>query len=91
LLATCPESSLRDGPRAVESAQRACELTQDRQARTIITLGAAFACAGRFEPACAQTQCAIVLATTAGENDLVSRSQILLELFRQRRSYVDSN
>ena len=91
LLATCPEPSLRDGPNAIVYAQRACELTQDHQARTIITLGAAFACDGRFEQACAQMKQATVLASAAGENDLTTRSQTLLELFGQRRAYVDSN
>ena len=81
LLATSPVPSLREGGRATESAQRACERTQNHQARTIITLSAALARAGRFEAASVHAQRAIALASAAKENDLVSRGQILLELF----------
>lgn len=91
LLATCPESSLRNAAAAVAYAQRACSLTQNRQARTIITLSAALAGDGRFESACVQAQQVIHLASAADENDLVSRGQVLLELFRQRRAFIDAN
>jgi tetratricopeptide (TPR) repeat protein len=48
VLATCSESKLRDGARAVESATRACELTRWKSPRPLATLAAAFAEKGDF-------------------------------------------
>ena len=50
-LATCPESKLRDGAKAVDSATRACELTRWKSSRPLATLAAAFAEKGDFEGA----------------------------------------
>jgi tetratricopeptide (TPR) repeat protein len=47
-LATCSEAKLRDGAKAVESATRACELTQWKSPRPLATLAAAFAEKGDF-------------------------------------------
>ncbi len=55
ILATCSETKLRDGPRAVELGTRACELTQWKSPRPLATLAAAFAEKGDF-PAAAQMQ-----------------------------------
>jgi formylglycine-generating enzyme required for sulfatase activity len=51
LLATCPDPSLRDGKRAVESAKRACELSGWKYAHCLDTLAAAFAELGDFAQA----------------------------------------
>jgi tetratricopeptide (TPR) repeat protein len=48
VLATCSEPKLRDGTKAVESATRACELTQWKSPRPLATLAAAFAEKGDF-------------------------------------------
>jgi tetratricopeptide (TPR) repeat protein len=47
-LATCAEPKLRDGVKAVESATRACELTQWKSPRPLATLAAAFAEKGDY-------------------------------------------
>jgi tetratricopeptide (TPR) repeat protein len=47
-LATCSDAKLRDGSKAVESATRACELTQWKSPRPLATLAAAFAEKGDF-------------------------------------------
>ena len=46
--ATCPDEKYRDGKRAVESATKACELSEWKTANSIGTLAAAHAEAGDF-------------------------------------------
>lgn len=89
LLATCPEPAYRDGARAVELARRACELTQDRQARSLMTLGAALARDGRFAEACAQTEQAMAFAAACEEKDLHARAEQLLSEFKLRSAHAD--
>jgi len=48
LRATCPNERYRDGKRAVESATRACELTDWKEAYLLDTLAAAYAECGDF-------------------------------------------
>lgn len=43
VLAVCPNADLRDGPRAVELATRACEATQEKDRMALETLAAAYA------------------------------------------------
>ncbi|MCG8449139.1 MAG: tetratricopeptide repeat protein [Pirellulales bacterium] len=51
VLATSPESELRNGPRAVELATKACQLTEHKLPHILSTLAAAFAESGDFETA----------------------------------------
>jgi tetratricopeptide (TPR) repeat protein len=51
LLATCPQDDLRDGPRALEEAQLACELSDWKESYCLGTLAAAYAEVGRFDEA----------------------------------------
>ncbi len=51
LLATCPEDRQRDGKKAQELAQKACELTHWQNAGFVDTLAAACAAAGQFADA----------------------------------------
>ena len=51
LLATCPQAALRDGRKAVEFANKACELTQWKNPDSADTLAAAYAEAGDFPQA----------------------------------------
>jgi cytochrome c-type biogenesis protein CcmH/NrfG len=53
LLSTSPEDELRDGPRALEYAHRACELTHHESAAYLDTLAAARPECGRFDEAVA--------------------------------------
>ena len=52
-LATSEVAELRDGARAVELAERACELTHYRETMMVGTLASAYAEAGRFDDAIA--------------------------------------
>ena len=87
LLATCSEPTMRDGPEAVRLAERACRLTDFRQAQTVSILAAAYAEAGRFADAAATAQEAIDLATTAGAAHFAATNRRLLGLYRSGRAY----
>jgi hypothetical protein len=51
LWVTCPDVRYRNPKKAVESATKACELTQSQEAYDLGTLAAAYAEAGDFEAA----------------------------------------
>jgi Flp pilus assembly protein TadD len=63
VLATYPEASARNGPRAVELAQRAEHLSGATNSFILDTLAAAYAEAGRFPEATATAQRALALAS----------------------------
>jgi tetratricopeptide (TPR) repeat protein len=90
MLATSPDTNVRDGKRAVELAERACKLTQYKKTIMMGTLAAAYAEAGRFDDAVATSQTACALATVAGETDLLKKNQELLNLYQNHQTYRDS-
>jgi len=51
VLATSPDEKLRDGPRAIELATRACEATDYKAAHILSTLAAGYAESGDFDKA----------------------------------------
>ena len=51
LYATCPDKKFRDGKLAVESATKACQLSQWKDAAKLAVLAAAYAEAGEFDKA----------------------------------------
>jgi tetratricopeptide (TPR) repeat protein len=69
LLATCPESSIRNPELAMERARTAMELSGKKDALCFDTLAAAQASAGDFEAATKSVRQAIELAST-GERDV---------------------
>jgi hypothetical protein len=71
----------------VTLAERACQLTGNRQPFLLGTLAAAYAEAGRFPDAVATAQRAIDLATAAGQPDIAARNRELLELYRAGQPY----
>lgn len=83
--ATCPDSRLRDGPKAVADATKACELTQWKQWGPIDTLAAAYAESGNFEQAVKHQTHALELAH--GPNKLVERARERLALYQQHKPY----
>jgi tetratricopeptide (TPR) repeat protein len=90
ILATCPTAALRDGSRAVQLAQRACELTQYRQTFLLGTLAAACAEAGQFDDAVRDAQKACDAATAQNQPDLLQRNQQLLIQYQNHRPYHES-
>ncbi len=89
LLAAAPNDALRNGNEAVQLAEKACKLTQYKQALFVGTLAAAYAEAGRFDDATRTAELARTLAETAGQTNLVLRNQELLQLYRAGKPYRD--
>jgi tetratricopeptide (TPR) repeat protein len=83
LLATCPDSAVRDGAKAVEAGTRACELSAWGHAHILDTLAAAYAECGKFDEAIKWQQKAVDLAADRDREELRSR----LELFKQGKPY----
>ena len=90
LLATSPQPQLRNGTRALQLAQRACDLSHFEQPVMIGTLAAAYAETGRFADAVAAAEKASALATRLGNAALATRNQQLLELYRNHHPYHES-
>jgi len=86
-LATSPNPAIRDGKRAIQLAERACNLTMDPQPIFLGTLAAAYAEAGSFDEAITTAQKACTLAQQNGQMALFQRNQELLELYRAHRPY----
>ena len=63
VLATCPQASARNGPKALDLAQRAQQLSGGTNLSILDTLAAAYAEAGRFPEATATAQRALALAS----------------------------
>jgi tetratricopeptide (TPR) repeat protein len=90
ILATDRDSTVRNGAKAVQLAERACELTHYQKTIYIGTLAAAYAEAGRFDDAMAMAQKACALAEKSGEPELLKRNQELLELSRAHQPYHEA-
>jgi len=87
ILATAPDEKVRNGLAAVRLAERACELTQHKEARMLSALAAAQAEAGRFAEAATTAQQAIQRAQATGEVGFARVNGQLLRLYQQGRPY----
>ena len=87
LLATCPDSSLRNGGQAVELARQANELTGGKNPVVLHTLAAAFAETGQFAEAVQCAQKALELAEAAGRKDLAERLNSELQFYEADRPF----
>jgi tetratricopeptide (TPR) repeat protein len=87
ILATCPEEKYRGGKEAVDQADKAVELTKNKQGEFIDTLAAAYAEAGDFDKAAENQQKAIDM-----ESDEKQRKdmQARLEMFRKHEAYRET-
>ena len=73
-----------EAARAVNLAERACELTSYRQSRLVSTLAAAYAGSGQGGSALTAAQFAANLATQNGETGLIQANQELLKSCRAK-------
>jgi tetratricopeptide (TPR) repeat protein len=92
LLSTHENSQWRNGPKAVQLAERACALANRSIPRYEDTLAAAYAEAGRFGEAAATAQTAIFLAAGTDQTALaaaIRQRSVLYQLQRPCREKVD--
>ncbi|MDD4267830.1 MAG: tetratricopeptide repeat protein [Pirellulaceae bacterium] len=85
-LATSPEAEIRDGKKALQHAQRACELTSWKEAEYLDTLAACHAENGDFAEAIRWSQTAIELATDAEVAEYYTSA---LKLYQENKPYRD--
>jgi WD40 repeat protein/Flp pilus assembly protein TadD len=84
LWATCADGRYRDGARAVESATRACELTDWKHASNVDTLAAAYAEHGEFDKAVRWQEEAIKLSP---DGDQKKRAEERLRLYKEKKPF----
>ncbi len=83
VLATSPKDELRNGRRALEMAERACKLTDYRQAHILSTLAAAYAEIGDFDNARKWSEKAVEL----GSDDQKAALRKELETYRAGKPF----
>jgi tetratricopeptide (TPR) repeat protein len=81
LLAMSPDASLRNGPRAVELANHANQLTGGRNPLVLSTLAAAYAETGRFADAAATARTALGLASRRPNSQLAEALRMQLQRY----------
>jgi Flp pilus assembly protein TadD len=87
-LATVDDASVQDANRAIDYAQRVCEMTGYREPQLLDTLAASYALAGRFEEAVTTAQKAIDAAKARGQEEIASKIERRLELYRAGKRYI---
>jgi tetratricopeptide (TPR) repeat protein len=87
LLATHRDAALRNGAEAQRLAARAVSLTGTNDARSLDTLAAAYAEAGRFGEAATAAQQAAALAETARQPEQAAQIRERLALYRSLKPY----
>jgi tetratricopeptide (TPR) repeat protein len=85
MLATCPDPSIRNGKKAVATAQKACELEEWKAWYCVGTLAAAYAEVGDFEQAVKCEKQAMSMSGLTDTNRAEAQQQ--LELYQQRKPY----
>jgi cytochrome c-type biogenesis protein CcmH/NrfG len=83
VFATYPDSSVRDGTKAVELAKQALDLSGGNAA-VLRTLAAAYAESGRFSEAIDAAQRGIDLANSQGDSRLAGELEEEIALYRER-------
>ena len=84
LLATCPDPKIRDGKKAIELANQACELSEWKEAYHVDTLAAAHAEAGDFDAAVKWETKALALYAPSKDRE---GGQARLKLYQAKKPY----
>jgi tetratricopeptide (TPR) repeat protein len=87
ILATHPDASIRDGARAVQLAQEACERTNYRDPILLDTLAAAYAETGRFQDAIQIERTAAQIARQQKQEKQLSQIMSRLQLYQSGQPY----
>lgn len=90
LLATTPDASLRDSPKAVALAEQARQLTGDGNPAVLHTLAAAYADMGRFGDATATARRALELALAQNNDDLTAKLPKEIKLYEADKPLRDA-
>ena len=85
VLATSPDDKLRDGPRALKLATKACEVTEYKKAHILSTLAAAYAEVGDFETA--RKWSGKALEVGAGDEETDDQLKQELESYKQEKPW----
>jgi tetratricopeptide (TPR) repeat protein len=85
LLATCPDSTVRNGQRALALARKVCELAKWSDAGAFEILAVAYAETGRFDQAIECEQRALADSDYIKKCGEAARNR--LELFKQKKPY----
>jgi len=87
LLATWPDPSIRDGPRAIELASEADRISGGSSPEILETLAAAYAETGRFRDASDTAGWAMVVAANEGKARLVDEIRAEMQFYQKRMPY----
>src|ERR1019366_5720684 len=90
ILATAPQAELRNGEEAARMAERACDLTGQKQPQLLATLAAAYAEAGRFPEAVSTAERARDLAASTGQKEMAIKCGNLLDAARSGKPWRES-
>lgn len=88
--ATYPDPALRNGAEAVELAEKACELTGERDVNLLDTLAAAYAEAGRFAEAVVTLELAVSLAPTGGLAEGIPELTNRMQAYKEGRPHREA-
>ena len=90
LYATHPDERFRNGREAVKLAERACRVTEFKEALYVDTLAAAYAEAGDFEKAIEAAENGLELAESAGRETFARDVRQRIELYNKGRCFRES-
>ncbi len=90
IYATFPDSSVRNGARAVQLAEQALQQSERRNPRIWRLAAAAYAEAGRFDDAIKAAQNGLALAQAAGNSALIETLETNIKLFQENTPLRDA-
>ncbi|MGD9647071.1 MAG: tetratricopeptide repeat protein [Pirellulales bacterium] len=89
IMATSPDPSLSDGPRALDIAQRVCEISGFANSTALDTLAAAYAECGQFDRAVEFAEKALAAIPPDQQAASGAAIRLRLEKYRRREAYRD--
>jgi len=87
ILATTDDPYIHNPEEAVKFAEKACRITDYKQAEALDTLAVAYSAAARYPEAAQAAEKAVELAVSAGQSELAEKIQKRLELYKAQKPY----